>query len=359
MRAALVSIALSTLVSLLVAEGVLRAFHPQPPSWLEVYQEHPRLPWVLQPDVHTPIDTGETVWTLHTDGRGYRVPAAGAGGAAEHTLLLLGDSFSFAHGVDYEQSFAARLAQRLGPHWRVDNAAVPGYGPIEYRQRLEETFAAGERPDQVLVVMFLGNDFRDCAGRRRVTVANGVIGYERTSLRSWLKRRSHLYRLASRGWHRIGGSLGARPEPAAEELFHPERWEQGELRRGFEICGAELERLASLARAQRVPVLVALMPITETVAAVEAGAAAGPRDLFLPARKTAALLEALGLPFVDLTDALAAVGAERAYLPFDGHLSPPGHERVAAEIERRLGAATSAPPDAPRDSRQEAPRASP
>jgi lysophospholipase L1-like esterase len=361
--------ALSTVLSVLVAEGVLRAFFPQPPSWLAVYREHPRLPFVVQADVHAPIDTGETHWTLHTDGRGYRIPAAGPSGAApEHTLLLLGDSFSFGHGVDYEQTFGARLALQLGPRWRLDNAAVPGYGPIEYRQRLEETLAAGEHPEQLLVVLYLGNDFRDCAGQRRVPVVDGVIGYERTSLSGWLKRRSHLYRLASRAWHVVAGSLNAEPEVTSEELYHAERWEQGELKRGFETCAAELGALASLARGQRIPLLVAVIPTAETVAARVStrpeGLAEGRRDLGLPARKTMRLLGDLGLPSVDLTDALAAAGAERVYLPFDGHLSPLGHERVAAEIGRPLiaeipAASASTPDQAPGDPREEASRASP
>src|SRR5690606_5372855 len=119
-------------------------------------------------------------------------------------VLVLGDSFTFGHGVDYERTFVASLAARE-PELRFVNEGVPGYGPVQYRQLLELALARGTRPRAVFVVLFVGNDFQDCIWSKDLPVYEGVLG-ARAGVKDLVRRRSHLYRLLARVYHVKSGA---------------------------------------------------------------------------------------------------------------------------------------------------------
>ena len=125
-------VCLASLSSLLFGELFLRFVFPQPPSWLDVYRRHPSLPFpALQPNIMHTVDTGETLWTIYTDDHGFRVGKNHAFRKADGPLVLvLGDSFTFGHGVNYADSFVGLLESKTKR--RFVNAGVPGYGPVQY-----------------------------------------------------------------------------------------------------------------------------------------------------------------------------------------------------------------------------------
>ena len=66
--------------------------------------------------------------TVFTDRNGFRAAAAG-GNTAREGIMVVGDSWTFGHGVDYEQSFPAQLAGRT--QTGVVAVASPGYGAAQ------------------------------------------------------------------------------------------------------------------------------------------------------------------------------------------------------------------------------------
>jgi hypothetical protein len=326
-----IAVALTSLVlSLGLAELALRVFSPRPPSWLAIYRRHPALPFYsLLPDLRATVDTGDAHWVVLTDGDGFRVGEAKPG-PASCTDLWLGDSFALGHGVNYEQSIVGILAARE-PARRQVNSAVPGYGPVQYRQTLEYLLGQGRRFDAITVMSYVGNDFHDALWDKDVAVRDGVVGH-RGDWKSYLKTGSHLYRLASAVFHRLGPPAESPFAQVDAELADSSEWERDFLSRARKTYDAEMARILALGREAGAEVRFVIIP---TQAAVEVAAAAGDvpgaavRPL-LPVLNAIASLEAMNAPVFDATPVLAANGAARLFLPYDGHLTADGN-RVVAE----------------------------
>ena len=80
----------------------------------------------------------------------------------ERRVVVLGDSLVLSVQVPLAETFGKRLEARLNAagasdRWRVINAGVQGYGPVE-EWLFYEHVAAQFQPDVVLVVAFVGND---------------------------------------------------------------------------------------------------------------------------------------------------------------------------------------------------------
>ena len=317
----------SALLSVCLAEGALRLLAPQPASWLDIYRSHPRLPFpTLLPNIDREIDTGELHWRILTDADGMRVGSAPPP-ANRPVALALGDSFTFGQGVDYEDTFVARLAREPGAlHWR--NAGHGGYGPAQYRQVLEYLLEEGLEPQLLLVALYLGNDYHDCVWEKDLPVSGGVAGTE-PGLRGQLKRTLHLYRLLARVYHRLGI---APVSHAGTELYDEAAWAQPPLAIAEPIFRSELEKIAAIAAARDIPLLAIVIPTRLSVDAL-AGRVEGVTGEY-PIARTGATLDALGIRWLDAAPALVAV--DDAYFLHDGHLTPSGHAAVAASLAREV-----------------------
>ncbi|MEX2209245.1 MAG: hypothetical protein WEF50_23760, partial [Myxococcota bacterium] len=260
----------SVLLSLLLAEMLLRVVSPRPPSWLAIYRRHPALPfYALQPDLRTTVDTGDGHWDIRTDADGFRVGEA-APRETSCTDLWLGDSFALGHGVDYERSIVGILAARE-PATRQVNTAVSGYGPVQYRQILEYLLGQGRRFDVIYVMSYVGNDFHDGLWDKDVAVRDGVVGHQ-GDWKSYLKTGSHLYRLVSAVFHRLGPPAESPYAQIDAELADPNAWEQDFLSRARNTYQTEMARILALGREAGAQVRFVILP---TKAAVEAAAAGG------------------------------------------------------------------------------------
>jgi hypothetical protein len=319
-------------LSLALAEAAVRVAAPQAPSWLALYRRHPALPFfALQPDLHAEVATGETHWSVATDANGFRVGDA-APPEPKCSVLWLGDSFAFGHGVDYHESIAGQVLAAV-PQARLVNAAVPGYGPVQYRQTLEYLLDAGESFDYVYVLTYVGNDFHDCVWDKDVAVSDGVVG-DRGDLKSYVKRHSHLYRLTSSVYHRLAPLDESAYAQVDRELADPREWERESLSRAAGTYERELARVQELARARGGEARFVILP---TQAAVRAGAATSTSETDsqprLPVARARAALERHHAPVFDATDVLAAhVADEPMYFPYDGHLTPAGNRLVARAL---------------------------
>jgi hypothetical protein len=324
------------------AELLLRIAAPQPVSWLDIYRRHPQLPfYTLQPGKYRLVDTGETRWTVYTDGQGYRTGKAAHAdrGDPRPLALVLGDSFTFAHGVDHEESFVGQLEALEAAGYRYLNAAVPGYGPVQYRQVLQyELDVLGRRPQLVVIGTFLGNDIHDCMWSKDVPVNDGVTGDE-GDLKSYLKRHAHLYRLASRAYHVLVPNREDDQAASMDDLYDAQQWAPGgKLHGAAETYRRELTAIAELARTRSFGLLVAILPARPTVEARRSGRSRPGFDDALPLERVRALLRELDIHHADLTPSLAAHPTEQVYFTYDGHLTALGHRVVTDVLQTQIKA---------------------
>jgi lysophospholipase L1-like esterase len=80
-----------------------------------------------------------------------------------HSVLFIGDSFAFGIGVDHEQTIPSQLEARFraaGHPVEVMNFGMPGSGaPPGYAILLDDALAKGFAARNVVVAIFVGNDF--------------------------------------------------------------------------------------------------------------------------------------------------------------------------------------------------------
>ncbi len=82
--------------------------------------------------------------------------------ADPRNILFVGDSLVLGNAVDFEWTMPTLLEKRIAaiesPR-EVYNFGMPGGGPPQYRQMMEDAFDAGFAAQVVLVGIFIGNDF--------------------------------------------------------------------------------------------------------------------------------------------------------------------------------------------------------
>ena len=100
----------------------------------------------LKPHARTHFATSEFAVDIAVNGAGFRDDEElGPKAANERRILLLGDSLVLSVQVPFAQTFGERLEHRLNSRssdvrYRVVNAGVQGYGPVE-----EQLFYALDR----------------------------------------------------------------------------------------------------------------------------------------------------------------------------------------------------------------------
>lgn len=345
-RALLAGFAL--LLALIVAECAVRILAPQPASWLAVYRRHPTLStYTIQQNVDESVDTGETRWRCITDADGFRVSASPPAKQAHGSVLCLGDSFTFAHGVDHEESFVGLLDANPSVPFRFINAGMLGYGPVQYLQILRLQLEQGLAPAQVLVAVFLGNDFHDCVWSKDLPVVDGLLLHHKAPVRMFLKQHSHLYRVASKALHGVAqhDAEGSEPE---RELVDPARWSEGTLATARARFEEAFTGMAETCRDRAIPLHVVLIPMRRTILAASRPESGAPNDnARLPNTVALEILRTLEIHVTDLTDLYAGAPIGEHFFEIDGHLTPSGH-RVAADAIAPMLAAPAPPGDTPR-----------
>lgn len=310
----------------------------------------------LRPNYRQRWKTPEWDVTVAIDGRGFRGTDAPA--LEEADVVLLGDSFTFGHGVGDEQRFSAVLAQRR-PDLKVLNLSYAnGFQPEHYEYYLHRQPTL--RPRYVLVMLYLGNDlYADVRETELVRGADGRI--EHLGL-PW--RDTYFGALILRDTYRIPGlhqaakysaavrfglrhahRIGLRdylivPTALYIDAPNPPALERGQL--GTEAARAllALERIDAWARQRAARLEVLLIPQNYLLGAgrephIDRGLLGEVPRL----RAEAPLLQALlgecarrGLTCLDLRPLLSAAD----YYPDDAHWTAGGHAAIGVWLAEHL-----------------------
>jgi GDSL-like lipase/acylhydrolase family protein len=203
----------------------------------------------------------------------------------EFRVIVIGDSFTFGPGVDYERLYTSlleRKLQRAYPQLTVINLAVEGYNILQYQAVLEEV-GLGLQPDAVVVSLFPVNDFELEGYSTHYQIATGHPPPPAPWYQSYYVYRAYLYRaeeVALKALHRLV------PSATADGPDY-----------GWDKNIAALDQIAALTRARGLPLTIALLPHTK-----------GFRTQKTIFGRVNAHCRVAHLPCVDLLDPLRASG---------------------------------------------------
>jgi lysophospholipase L1-like esterase len=333
----LLTLAGGLVLVLLVAELALRLFWPQvfthhAPG---MYTPHPELGHVLTPSFEGEIQRSEFRFGFQTNEAGMRGPSLRPLTESTVRILCLGDSLGWGMGVEYPQTYPARLESLLHEQYpRLDiqvlNASTPQYGTLEELAYLEWQ---GEElhPDVVIVHFNTLDDFeqnRLPSGSRHEFRDN--LLWHRESYSStirppiwrfiyWLKHHSHLAHLASERAGSIAMRAGVLTdwERASSSYFTAE---DSLLTEGL------LTDLGIVAK--RLGASTVLLYTPEKMQVL-----AGVEETRTDAQVVASAADRSGAAYLDLTHAIVTdPEPSRFFFVEEGHWTAAGHELVASHL---------------------------
>lgn len=318
------------------------------PEFQALFMRDPRVGHRLQPGATAHFRTREFATDIAINSAGVRDVEFGRKAPGERRVVVLGDSLVMAVQVPLERTFVKRLEARLSASdpartWRVINAGVQGYGPVETWLFYDHVVAAFD-PDIVLVAVFVGNDAIEAFDSAARVERDGLMAEALDDTERFLRRvvRQSMVlqtvRLRVRMvLDRVRVSQAVPERPLATYLADP----PSDVAAGLDTAARYLGKIAARAEAQGARTGLVLVParfqlddedygrLRDIVAATGASLV---RDAATD--RFAAALAPLGLPVFDLLPALRA-DADPSSLFFkeNVHLTERGHEVAAAALE--------------------------
>ena len=335
-------------------EGALRTWgHSEAaPSFQALFVPDAQIGFRLRPNARSRFVTSEFDAHIAINAQGVRDDRdIGPKPSNERRIVVLGDSLVLSVQVDRQQTFCSLLEARLnrggGPHtYRVINAGVQGYGPVEellfFRQ-----IARQFQPDLVIETIFVGNDAEDAVasasrvrpgGRATVAVAAESL---RTRMRRVVRRSMVLQVLRLRTVSVLDRlpTWKARPEPPLQSYAaHPD----ARIAQGLRISRECVAAIADEASKVGARTMVMLVPARFQVNDVDYGQlkaavaqAGGELVRDAASERFNDAVADLPLPRLDVLPALRAVSRpDDLFFQQTVHLTPRGHEVVAEVMER-------------------------
>ena len=275
-------------------------------------------------------------WRHRTDELGFRNPP----GLRDRSLLLLGDSLIYGHGVEEEWTVAHLLRTR----YRLPAYNMARQGDCLYQQYILVRLYLGELKPRTVVLFAFLNDFHDLLSYRTAEELERIpeTRLDFAALRDRVEKLGrdpaypfprYAYRLRSlrllRGLARslqgdwISRAEAAAPDPLAAAVLEEEPFRKAS--RYYRQALADLQRRTTVAGTSLQVVLL------------DPGPVVGPAGERANERLETLLLQAsreTGFAFVTTRDVFKGCGD--CFLPEDGHLSARGHARLARFLATRL-----------------------
>lgn len=161
------------IVGLCMAEGILRVLNypyigcKELEEVSEYYtgQYDVDLGWIYSHPRSTITPWDRKTYTFNVEG--YRVKEVGdSTDYTKPTILIIGDSFLFGNGLNFEETFGYKLQQKLKNTYNVINFAVQGYGLDQAYLRLQKVMPL-YTPRYVIVDIHEDQDYRNANWDRR------------------------------------------------------------------------------------------------------------------------------------------------------------------------------------------------
>jgi hypothetical protein len=329
----------------------------------------------LKPGARAHFKTASFETDIAINSSGTRDDEIGPKAPNERRIVVLGDSLVLAVQVQAAETFCARLQALLnanpperGVRYRVINAGIQGYGPVEELTFFDKVARRFE-PDVVLVALFVGNDAMEASDSGGAilplpvaapagTAASRPDAKSASPFPIWMRRivrRSMVLQIVRlRGIALLDRFGQIHPVDRALTLYLPSL--PPDMARGLAVTRAAMERIAGLAASGGAKTGIVLLPARfqvdeedyENLRKVVADSGETlVRDAATDRFKQA--LAGLPLPMMDALPVLRAPGpATRVFFQDTAHLTVAGHQVLAAGLDRFLREShLLAPPAAP------------
>lgn len=280
--------------------------------------------------------------------------------ADSYRIVMLGDSFTMGKGVEEEETFSSRLAERLNsealslphPRYEVVNAGIDSFSPLlEYLLLREEW---GELDPDLVVLNFDMSDlvqdtyyqsqvfYTEAGELRGASTRDGqsldMSGYD--GLGRWLNRNTFYTAMAFR-WLFPPGEWVVAHMATPELLRHTLAGSENDFDREWRLTLRNLHRIARMCAAREVPFVLSVYPWAHQVSPelsrtamrefLEPGYALGRRSVGTLRN----FARAYDVPFLDATPAFRDRYSANPdlYYDLDLHWTPAGHEVMAEALE--------------------------
>ena len=324
------------------------------PSFQGLFMDDPVVGYRLKPGAKTRFKTVEFEADIAVNGSGVRdTDEIGPKQPGERRIVILGDSLVLSVQVDFDRTFGELLERQLnadappGVRYRVINAGVQGYGPIEQLLFFRRVVRRLE-PDVVLSAIFVGNDAEEAViseprlhGAR--PAAERLVDSLSTRLRRIVRRSMVLQvirlRIKAVTDRLVPSSIA--PEPPLQSYAADPA---PRIPQGLDITRQAVSAIASEASAAGARTGIVLMPARFQVDDRDYGRlkdivaeAGGELQRDAASRRFDEALSSVPVPRIDVLTALreAPAGPDLFYQE-TVHLTPRGHTVVAGALERFL-----------------------
>lgn len=322
------------------------------PAFQGLFTPDPVIGYRLKPGARTRFATSEFDTQIAITTAGVRDDEEiGPKPAGETRIVILGDSLVLSVQVPFAQTFGEQLERDLNARrpagdassYRVINAGVQGYGPVE-ELLFFRTVVRDLQPDLVLVTVFVGNDAEEAVTSQPKLAADRpaverlqesvVMRLRRTVRRSMVLQVLRLRVVAATD--RFRGGNGPPEAPLQSYAASP----APRIPQGVALTRDALARIAAEAQRSNARTGIVLMPARFQIDDGDYGRL---RDIVAQAggelrrdaatERFATALADLGLPLLDLLPALRqAPPGPDLFFQENVHLTPRGHALVGETL---------------------------
>ena len=269
--------------------------------------------WRMRPNHSFGFETDGEVITYQSDTSGFRVPSEDRPFSNPgQRLAVIGDSFGWGYGVEFEESLTGLLQEAL-PEVEVQNFAMPGFG-LDQIWLSQRYWALPFKPEVVIAVVY-PDDFERSLSAFRISegfakpayhLRNGKL-VERTAkdcpppVTRLVEKHSRIFALFRRFERRMAREHGTGD------------W--------WSLNASILDQMIADSKKAGVDLILVHVPYPS----------------FLPFQSLTDHMGGSEATFIDLGEDFAG-DPESFYFPSDGHLNPLGHRRMAERV--RLAASS-------------------